>query len=238
MIYYCTPVLNQHHNLLKWCEAAMSGTLKPNKLLIIDNSGRYLAEDVDFGDYPVELILPDENLGCEPAWNEFLIKVYGEGGEDNYCIIANDDVFVHPQTIEHLVTAAKEDPTNVLFHGSGHSGNSFSLFLLTKRGFDTVGEFDRFMWPAYFGDNDYHRRLRLVGLDIIGINDATFDHIGSATVKEFNSTEARVQNGRFERNRLYYTLKWGGVPHHEVFEIPYNGREQDVKAYIKSIYGY
>ena len=252
MIYYCCPTLNQHHNLYKWAEAAMQGTVKPDKILIVDNSGRYLAEDIDFGDYPVEILSQDENLGCGPSWNLCLSEAYGTIIEElkmsnyelspyiqDYCIIANDDVFVHPQTIEHLVSAAQQDTNNVFFHGSGHSGNSFSLFLLTAKGYVDIGLFDEFIWPAYFEDNDYHRRLKRKGLDIIGINEATFDHIGSATVKKFDETQARVQNVRFERNRMYYMLKWGGVPHQELFEKPWNGRkEEEVQNYIRSVYGY
>lgn len=239
MIYYCTPTLNQHENLLKWCEAAMSGTVKPDKLLIIDNSGRYLCEDIDFGNYPVDVLYQDENLGCGPSWNTFLSYVYHPYQlPDNYCIIANDDVFVHDKTIEHLVTAAKQDQDNVFFHGSGHSGNSFSLFILTEQGYNKVGGFDEMFWPAYFEDNDYHRRLKLHDLDIIGVNEATFDHIGSATLKNFTQEQARVQNERFRRNQMYYQLKWGGLPHQETYDIPYNGHKKRVLQVVKEKYGY
>lgn len=244
MIYYCTPTLNQHDNLLKWCHAAMTGTLKPDQLLIIDNSGRYLSEDIDFGNYPVEVLYQDENLGCGPSWNVFLEEIYGNSTydtdfpPDHYCIIANDDVFVHEQTIEHLINAAEQDEDNVFFHGSGHSGNSFSLFLLTQPGYIEVGGFDEMFWPAYFEDNDYHRRLRLQGLDIVGINEATFDHIGSATVKTFTPEQQRVQNERFRRNQFYYQLKWGGLPGHEIYSEPFNGNKDRVVKVIKEKYGY
>lgn len=259
MIYYCCPVLNQHHNLLKWCDAAMSGSVKPDKLLIIDNSGRYLCETIDFGEYPVEVLYQDENLGVGPSWNVFLEKTYGKkerlhgknvldlflvdlfgvsGLTNNYCIIANDDVFVHSQTIEHLINAAETDENNVFFHGSGHSGNSFSLFLLTELGYHTVGGFDQMFWPGYFEDNDYHRRLRLLGLDIIGIDEATFDHIGSATVASFTKQQSDVQIERFRRNQMYYQLKWGGIPSQETYTIPYNGNKERVVEVITEKYGY
>lgn len=248
MIYYCTPTLNQHHNLLKWCDAAMSGSLPPDKILIIDNDRREPSRDIDFGYYPVEVIYPDKNLGCGPSWNVFLNYAYepiqqerlmGDYppafGTDTYCIIANDDVFVHHNTIERLISATKDHD---FVHGSGHSGNSFSLFLMTYWGYHEYGLFDEMFWPAYFEDNDYHRRIKLAGGDIFSVDDATFDHIGSATVRTFSKQQQLVQDERFRRNEMYYRLKWGGKPHHETYDKPFNGKEERVKRVIREQYGY
>jgi len=89
----------------------------------------------------------------------------------------------------------------------------FSGFMLSKNAYATIGEFDEGFSPAYFEDNDYHRRLKLVGLVAIKHPPALFYHYGSATRNE--SGTITVTDWSFVNSRAYFEAKWGGAPEND-----------------------
>jgi hypothetical protein len=100
-------------------------------------------------------------------------------------------------------------------------GPDFSCFLIAKSCHARY-QFDERFRPAYFEDNDYHRRVILGGEGdrIFGVN-LPFHHVGSATLDR--APEARAAFApKFERNRAYYVEKWGGLPGSETFTTPFN----------------
>ena len=99
----------------------------------------------------------------------------------------------------------------------------FSAFMINKKCWDVVGEFDENFNPAYFEDNDYHRRINLSGMKAIVFPPAVFYHYGSRTKLERLKTESeQLINHQFEKNRDYYVRKWGGLPGNETFLKPFN----------------
>lgn len=83
-----------------------------------------------------------------------------------------------------------------------------------------IGPWDTVL-PQYFADNDYYRRLRLAGWELI---DSGLDvaHKRSWTI---NSSPARQALNRitFPMYERYYVAKWGGKPGEESFERPFGG---------------
>jgi GT2 family glycosyltransferase len=101
---------------------------------------------------------------------------------------------------------------------------NFSAFMLNRRCWETVGEFDENFFPAYFEDNDYHYRMRLAGLRAIVHPPALFYHFGSRTQNEARPAPI-VPGDWFERNRSYYVRKWGGPPGQEQYRDPFGARK-------------
>lgn len=217
---------NKHDLARKAVDSALAGSLKP-EIIIVDNSGR--AESLPhFKDiiYPfgnVHLIPMVENLGTSKSWN-WAMNYF----EDSFVIFANDDVEFHHDTIDKIVRRALYSPAGLL-HGSQQSGVPFNLFLLKGWAYDKVGEFDETFRPIYFEDDDFAYRLKLAEIDMEEVADATFGHVGSATLKAYTSAETELHHQRFRWNQEYYTRKWGGLPHQETYTHPFNGDKDAIR---------
>jgi len=217
MINYCIPTYRSFEHCRSAIIAASNSSLPPDQYIVIDNSGngsvRSYVEDL-----PNVHIWPQSyNLGVAQSFNVFMQQL------EDYTIIANDDVFVHPHTIEALITAANDNPQDIFFAGSGHSGNAFSLFLLRKKGFLEIGPFDKRFYPGYFEDNDYAYRMLLKGYKIHVVESATYEHIGSSTIKTYTQEMMQQHHHDFNRNAQYYFNKWGGKPTEERYREAFNG---------------
>ncbi len=221
-IYFCIPTYKSFSECEQAVESAMRGSLAPSKIVIIDNSGDgsgAKALDHLTKKYQNLHIWPQTyNTGVARAWNNFH-KTLAE----DFIIIANDDIQVHHNTLQLLYEAAKQNEHLPLIFGSGASGNAYSLFLLRKWGFEKIGPFDENFSPAYYEDNDYDYRRRLLGLGSITVVDATYDHVGSSTMKKYNDMEMQQHHHNFRRCTNYYDSKWGGLPGHERYTEEFNG---------------
>lgn len=181
------------------------------------------------------------NRGVSGAWNAGINEAFSDGC--SYVLVINDDVLLSPWTIDRQILAMESDEERLLNFTSGMNigaptgdpfyvmthpeppretawgaGVDFACFMITERCFQQVGPFDENFYPAYFEDNDYHRRIILSGLNSRMITNAPYYHYGSTTQR----TNDGVQPKDFELNRQYYKEKWGGVPGAETFATPYN----------------
>lgn len=224
---YCIPTFNSFERCEEAIRSVMRSSLKPDALIIIDDSGTgasltrlvpVLAEYHNAGQ-TVLLWVHERRCGVATSWNQFM----RDTAAYDRVIIANDDVFVHPDTIQRMMIAADEQPDEVFFAGDGHSGNTFSFFLLTRKGYDEIGPFDERFFPAYFEDNDYSRRITLAGYKHVMVDGAIYDHIGSSTLKSYSREEEQLHHQQFRANEDYYKYKWGGPPHKELYHLPFNG---------------
>jgi len=113
---------------------------------------------------------------------------------------------------------------------------NFSAFMLDRRTWEEVGEMDELFAPAYFEDNDYHYRMKLLDFVAIVYPPALFYHFGSGTQNEANENKLPIVPGPlFENNRASYARKWGGVPGQEKYEHPYNDFMRDVTSVQQKI---
>lgn len=86
------------------------------------------------------------------------------------------------------------------------------------------GLFDEKYYPAYFEDNDFHRRIKLAGMRAVKTNTALYYHYGSRTIKE-NKEVGHISDTYYLTNKQRYIDKWGGKPGLEKFKIPFNQEE-------------
>jgi len=210
-VYYCLPTYKSFDLAYESVLAALRGTKPPDHIAIIDNSGngsgaQYLQPLTE--KFANVYIWPrTTNIGVAASWNLFHKEL-----PHDYVIIANDDIQVHPYTIERMVQAADQNTQQVFFSGEQYSGNAFSLFLLTKKGYNLIGAFDETFYPAYFEDNDYARRMMLKGYSIVSVHGATYLHEGSSTMKRYTQAEMDAHHNSFRRNHSYFVSKWGDEP--------------------------
>ena len=184
------------------------------------------------------------------AWNygiEYLLL-------DKSCksvAVLNDDILLAPYTLDSLVLALDKpeydlvsganmrggmsNPDDILTYNVEDwrnpvpvSGPDFSFFMLNFETFNKVGRFDENFIPAYFEDNDYHQRMKILGLNGCSINTAPFYHIGSQT-QNADPKNPACPPTQFIQNRKYYITKWGGEPGRERFKTPFNDSKMTVK---------
>lgn len=223
-ITYCIPFLNNVEGIKTAVDSVLyRSSIVPRRIIIIDNSTKGLAA-LALADkiqkHTNIFVLPQtENLGVSKSWNYFMREYQDD------IIIANDDVFVDYDTIKGITTAALYTPDEIFFAGPSESGNAFSFFLLKKRGFEEIGPFDENFYPAYFEDNDYAYRMKLRGYSIQTVADATYSHAGSQTLKNYTADQLNKHHIQFRKNQTYYIKKWGGLPHAETFEQPFDGKD-------------
>ncbi|MCB0311360.1 MAG: hypothetical protein KDD42_08995, partial [Bdellovibrionales bacterium] len=167
-------------------------------------------------------------------------------------LVASLDVIFHYEFVDSLVELAASSPRALLVSGSEWSeletlpyaplskeilpGASFACFMIDRRLFEIVGEFDEQFAPAYYEDHDMNRRITLAGYETCSSKHALFWHEQSSTVRSLDQVEvADVRewiNERLEYNRELYAAKWGGYPGEETFLEPYRERRDSSKQTV------
>jgi len=209
MITLCVPTLSQYSNLDKCIASAFSGNVPVDKVLIVDNGGKY-----SHLDSRVTVLKQPFNQGVAASWN-ILVR-----SSEEYRIIANDDVVFKSDTIQKMVEGLEQGNK---FVWAIRGINGFSCFSIQDSLYNIMGPFDEEISPryAYFEDNDYHYRMRLNGEDAFD-SGAEAIHIGSATLKAMDSEQMKQHHTRFGTAQQNYIKKWGGLPGKEIFVTPFN----------------
>lgn len=208
-----TPTLRRYDLLEKMLASAEAGTLRPDTYAVVDNGGGLVTSGAHL---PPNTVVHsfNRNVGVAASWN-FLIRTYGS--DDDLVIVSNDDVAFHASAIEALMRAAENHPDVDFFSPSHARGAMFCVFLVRRRVLDKIGPFDEGFWPAYFEDNDFHRRMRFGGVREMLVDGAVYEHVGSATLKSASGSEQAEHSENFRRNLQRYIRKWGGSPGHEIY---------------------
>ncbi len=237
------PCLNLWHRYTKPCLDSIKVTY-PHRIILVDNgssdetrdeASRLVGTTFQHRRY-------ETNSGTTRSWNYGMADGFEKGAA--YVVVLNNDILCHPDCIDRLARRMERNdigmataldvrdevsaPEDVFaIPGSAKDGvaesehPNFSAFVLSRHCWETVGAFDEQFFPAYFEDNDYHRRIVLAGLRAVVHPPAMFYHFGSRTQNESCSSPI-VSGGAFDKNRDYYIKKWGGPPGAETFDTPFN----------------
>jgi|SRR3972149_5778881 len=198
-------------------------------------------------------VIDNKENSVSMAWNLGIKTALKE--DNNYVIVANNDLVFHPKAIDNLVGFAEEHQEFILWSAAEHldkqtlatSANltdfsehpHFSCFMVNQKTIDTVGWFDEKLKLGYFEDSDFHTRILLSGNKAGKTESSKFYHYGSRTIKV--DEELYDQNKRtYEDNRDYLYKKWGVdfhgkmfVPPEDVLKVcfphPFNNEEMGIK---------
>lgn len=180
------------------------------------------------------------------SWNEGADRAFNDGCE--FVAILNDDIIMSEKCIDYMrdyLLFHKEcglvSGTRVMSKGELYNDSrrvrivkqeqpDFACFMIGQRCFDRVGRFDENFVPAYFEDNDYHYRCKVLGVPTVGLEFAPFFHHGSVT-QNWNGKDSACEPKQFRANRAYYSNKWGGFPGRESFTNPYNDQGLEPKEW-------
>lgn len=234
-IHICVPTLNRYDMLGKLINSLRKGACKPTDIWIIDNGGDYFPQEAgDFREWD-DPVVPqirlhywrsvEGNIGVARAWNWFIANT------SDVRIICNDDIQFDYNALQNMIQAWQSNA--IMSPDSIIGSNSFSCFMLPDKIVNTIGYFDEKISPnyAYFEDNDYFRRLKLAGFDLLPAQAVLIEHAQSSTLQAMSLQEQLLHHERFRLAEANYKEKWGGLPHHELYERPYNQPEAQKVIY-------
>lgn len=230
-------------------EDCLAQTVEPKVILAIDNgSSRETALKLHAFSRKHPGVLPWHH--CPPlptlnaTWNAALDCAWDSGAR--HALVVNNDVRLEPHTYALLLEAMTHYEAlfvsavgvkdwdqyteswgtygvwNLEEAREGHEsrgGPDFSCFLISRECHERFRFDEQF---TYYGDNDYHRTLKLAGEGerIFGVA-VPYLHFGSKTINR--SPETAVAYAEvFREHQKRYQEKWGGLPGEERFDSPYN----------------
>lgn len=216
MLTVCIPTLNRYDKLEELILSLLSGSLIPNRIVVIDNGNNMPDTIKELCKDKTELFIytPSHNLGVAASWNWFIET------EKNALLITNDDVTFSKDDYKAFVDAYNNNSSEFYFTDNLTGLNMFSCFVITPECVNKVGLFDESFWPAYFEDNDYARRMNMANIVSSAVK-TNMGHFGSATLAAYSPAEREKHGYQFRSNRSCYIAKWGGEPGQETFNSPF-----------------
>ena len=203
-VHVGVPVLRRYDLLRLMLLSAAAGTVKPDKVWIIDNGRRHdrVHEAIVGLPFPIDVCEPPLSMGVAESWN-YLI---GEMPEER--IITNDDIVFTADAIEQMVNT----PGDLVF------GHGYSCYLLRDSAVQKVGTFDEKISPgyAYWEDIDYDMRVRQFteggGQWLQQNAPCTVLHAGSQTNEAASPEEIQDHHRKFEIAKANIIAKYAHLP--------------------------
>jgi hypothetical protein len=164
----------------------------------------------------------EDHFGVAQSWNLLLQYAFIHNNYDTVIIVGSDIVMKNGY-YESYIKELEEGE----FDFTTARGFGFNCFAITRKCYETIGEFDANMFPCYYEDNDYHTRVQLSGLKYGDVgNNTLFEHIddGSNTIRKddfYNNANGQT----FSMNQKYQIEKWGGTiedPGAFTYKTPFN----------------
>jgi len=163
-------------------------------LVIVNNSGTQSWEpnkpDLVKNIWHIEV---PYGLGLVGAWN-LIVKSTPHAP---YWLLVNDDAWFESGALEKIAESA--DPETLSFLDITPT---WSAILLGEKVVADVGLYDERLYPLYFDDNDYQRRIENAGF-VIGHIPATIHHDNSSTLQ--SGYQERNTKTFQANNRLFQT---------------------------------
>jgi predicted O-methyltransferase YrrM len=211
------PSIVAADSLHQCIEAVMSQEHMSIDLLLIENGPRVAPVCGHWEKQGASVYRTNRNIGVAASWN-YACRWAWTRGHDAVMLLNDDLILLGPSTLRQFRICVDSAPRHLyLLARSG-----FSAVCMTRMVWDEAGEFDQGFWPAYHEDNDMHRRIKLRCIPWSDL-DHPAHHLGSASVR--SDPELMALNARaFPINQQRYIAKWGGLPEHETYSVPWNGR--------------
>lgn len=207
MITLAIPTYRRFDLLAECVQSAMAGSMPPDRVLIIDNSG---------GECPpvagAQICMGRQPQSVAKAWNDACRMAARD-----YIILSNDDITFASDTIARMIAVAQQQPRAGVV--SPIEGQRFSCFLIRWAAYLEIGGFDEGYTAAYFEDNHAARMLWTHGWEL-AVAPSRVQHVGSATLATYDAARMEQHHQDFRANEARYIRIWGGAPHHERYTEP------------------
>jgi len=201
-------VLNRYDLLRQQLDSLAHGTVKPPRILILDNGGRF-QEAIKEGMMPLwertAVMGTDEERALARSWNHAVR--WGLTNHDAV-VIANDDLTWGKTAYRALAEGIRYGEPDM---ATSESVGGFVCFALTKEMVAEIGHFEERFFPAYFEDQDYRYRMKLAGFAPRSVPGCVIEHVESASIQAMSADQKEIFKLHFQKNLSLYRQKWGGV---------------------------
>lgn len=208
-------------------------------LIAVVNHFNQRAGSFDWVHKTFDLVQANEKNNLARAWNRGIRAGFERGAE--YVLVINLDLTFHELFLENLVTFAdahrhalmwsgmewdcQESIQAAPLQGEPSASAHFSCFLIDKKLFADIGEFDEQFEPAYHEDSDMLYRISLKNGTLLSTPSARFFHLERVTLKGAISEDDTAfldgLRGLMDKSMERYRVKWGGLPGKEIYRSPY-----------------
>lgn len=206
------PFVNRADLLRLAVESVAS--LRPH-VVIVDNS----VAGLDPAAWPVTVVRPPVELSFSQSMN--LLQRRALDADCDVLLCMHNDAEALPETPERLLALLEEAEA-----AGRHWGAAFTqydtLVAFRVAAIRQVGPWDAAL-PQYFADNDYYRRLRLGGFEIVETGLPVAHHNDASSTLKSDSARAHLHGALFPLYEQYYAARWGGGTHAERFTRPFDG---------------
>lgn len=158
-------------------------------------------------------IIKTQYNNLSKSWNE-ICKLGFYTLNYDYCLIMNNDIMLLPDSINTLMNFAYNKGKQYgIIYGSELENNNlnkgymFSCFLIKKRFYEGIGEFDENL-PFCMNDWDYNERCILVNSPPFYYRDFKVIHDRCSSKNLFKNVDEYKKTD--EKSLLYYREKWKG----------------------------
>lgn len=164
------------------------------------------------------VFLPNLDIVLHPKALDMLVEL-GLGHRNTNCILWTGTVIQSKEELNSPFTLDKSYITSPQFS----CFMIFSDFIETLASKDVdvkwSGRFCELFKPAYYEDNDMHRRINLAGFEARSYISPKFYHYESQTIKS-DRTILEGHSARFSKVQQTYINRWGGLPGKELYTSP------------------
>lgn len=198
-----------------------------DNLVLIDNSGCQELSTQDFGkDFLIiEPIVP---LTFTQSQNAF-IRIANEKACDFYMYMHTDAVAENgtPEKLLELIQQLFDAKRNwgELLTDEVAGPHVDLLAAYNMEAVNNVGLYDT-VFPDYFTDCDYHRRMIIKGYELINSELKLIHQNGGNNTIKSDYMLKSLKNRKDVLYRHYYIAKWGGDPGREIYTIPFNAQDE------------
>jgi predicted O-methyltransferase YrrM len=216
------PFVNRSDLLYRAVESVRS--LRPH-VIIVDNS----EVGLDPAAWPVPIVRPPVGLSFSQTMN--LLQRRALDTECDVLLCMHNDAEAMPETPHRLLAMLEEataaNPRWGIAFTAYDALVAFHVAMIRQ-----VGPWDPAL-PQYFADNDYYRRVRLGGFEVLDTGLPVTHHNDASSTVKSDSTLAHRNGVLFPLQQQYYTVKWGGGPQQEQFERPFDGAPE--AAFVRQL---
>ena len=182
---------------------------------IVDNGNQDLGWNLE--NISATIIENEKNVGVAASWNQLCKAIFKE---HEYALILNDDIYLGRQEWEinsffdwleiNLGIEDKIGVINAITADFFVGPKDWCAFIISKKCYEQIGEFDDRFFPAYYEDNDYAMRMKLMGkkLEIIPFLEPLVFRASDSMKKD-----SEIKG---DESKKKYIEKWGGLPGEEM----------------------